>query len=194
MTNEELKNFILCGSIHTLSIRTMDDVKAVPKSMKKTVRCISRKTERGMQTTCFLNLHLIDGEIYSYLQFKEKLDMVLRFLGISEYKVIRVDFRFDSFESGHYQKYAKLNRYLISMLACAYSVKNKYRTSDLFSQKQLTVAIKNKYFECENYDKQKESDGKSETDGRLELRSKHWTDNDVERNFRCIGNYDGKRR
>ena len=53
--------------------------------------------------------------------------------------------RFDLFDHGSYEKYAKLNRWLISMLAVKYNVYNTYKTLHLFSQKQLSVAIKNKY-------------------------------------------------
>lgn len=42
----------------------------------------------------------------------------------------------------------------------------------LFSQKQLSVAIKNKYMECENYDKEAQSHGQDEAACRLEVRSK----------------------
>lgn len=42
----------------------------------------------------------------------------------------------------------------------------------LFSQKQLSVAIKNKYMECENYDKEAQSHGHDEAACRLEVRSK----------------------
>ena len=36
--------------------------------------------------------------------------------------------------------------------------KNAYRTANLFNQQQLSVAIKNDYFECENYDRAAKSE------------------------------------
>ena len=52
-----------------------------------------------------------------------------------------------------------------------------------FSQKQLSVAIKNKRFECENYDKEAESGGRDPAYAGLELRSKCLTSNDIEKQF-----------
>ena len=80
--------------------------------------------------------------------------------------------RFDSFDPEHYRDYAKLNRYLISARAVTYNVQNCYDSRNLFSQKQVSVAIKNKRFECENYDKAAESGGRDPAYARLELRSK----------------------
>jgi len=62
-------------------------------------------------------------------------------------------------------------------MAVTYAVKNCYRSTDLFSQKQLSVAIKSKYLELENYDKAAESEGRNLAMSRLEERSKYWTDN-----------------
>ena len=72
---------------------------------------------------------------------------------------------------------------MISLLAVTYKVKNAYRTTNLFSQKQLSVAIKNKYFEIENYDKEAESEGADAAKSRLEERSKSWTDKDLKKEF-----------
>ena len=69
------------------------------------------------------------------------------------------------------------------MLAVTYSVDNCYRTTDLFSQEQLSVAIKNKYLEAENYDKHAESHGTDLAFSRLELRSKSWSDKDFRKEF-----------
>ena len=60
---------------------------------------------------------------------------------------------------------------------------NTYKTLHLFSQKQLSVAIKNKYFECENYDKTAESRGTDPACDRFEERSKCWTHTDIRKEF-----------
>lgn len=91
--------------------------------------------------------------------------------------------RFDNYDPEHYREYAKLNRYLISALAVTYSVGNCYRSTDLFSQKQLSVAVKNKYFEIENYDKEAESHGTDIAKSRLEERSKAWRNTDMRSEF-----------
>ena len=67
--------------------------------------------------------------------------------------------------------------------AVTYNVQNCYDSRNLFSQKQLSVAIKNKRFECENYDKEAESGGRDPAYARLELRSKCLTSNDIEKQF-----------
>ena len=113
--------------------------------------------------------------------------MFLNSVGIDEYKITRVDMRFDLFDHGSYEKYAKLNRWLISMLAVKYNVYNTYKTLHLFSQKQLSVAIKNKYFECENYDKTAESRGTDPACDRFEERSKCWTHTDIRKELKNIG-------
>lgn len=69
------------------------------------------------------------------------------------------------------------------MLAVKYNVYNTYKTLHLFSQKQLSVAIKNKYFECENYDKTAESRGTDPACDRLEERSKCWSHTDIRKEF-----------
>ena len=130
-----------------------------------------------------LNLNKISGDVYCYSRFKELFDMFLNSVGIDEYKITRVDMRFDLFDHESYEKYAKLNRWLISMLAVKYNVYNTYKTLHLFSQKQLSVAIKNKYFECENYDKTAESRGTDPACDRLEERSKCWSHTDIRKEF-----------
>ena len=60
---------------------------------------------------------------------------------------------------------------------------NTYRTTDLFTQKQLSVAVKNKYFECENYDKRAESKGLDMAACRLEERCKSLDGADLKYEF-----------
>lgn len=109
--------------------------------------------------------------------------MLLDSAGITEYRIVRADFRFDMFEPDEYARFAKIHRYLISLLATQYQVTNAYRTVNLFSQKQLSVAIKNKYFECENYDKAAESNKSDAAAGRLEIRSKSLRTSDLQKVF-----------
>lgn len=183
MNKEKLNKYRLTGSIHTLSIRVDGAVGVIPKEYSDAVKCSSRKTEQGTVTTCILNLNKIEGEIYSFWEFLLMLQTVLNSMGIMKYRIIRADMRFDSFELEHYQEFSKLNRYLISMLAVTYHVRNTYFTQDLFSQKQLSVAVKNKYFEIENYDKEAESNGTDAACSRLEERSKSWKNNDFINEF-----------
>lgn len=182
VNKEKRDNYKLTGSIHTLSVKSPGEVSDVDEAVLPCITANSR-SQNGTTTTSIINVNKLMGDIFSYSDFQVALDTVLAGAGISQYSVIRADMRFDSYDKEHYRDYAKLNRYLISALAVTYKVKNKYRTTDLFTQKQLSVAIKNKYFECENYDKSAESDGKDIAMSRLEERSKSWADNDFEKEF-----------
>lgn len=107
----------------------------------------------GQITTSIINLNKIEGDIFGFTDFKKKMDILSELVNIPQYKFIRADMRFDNYDSQHYREFAKLNRYLISMLAVTYKIKNAYKTDNLFSQSQLSIAIKNDYFEIENYDR-----------------------------------------
>ena len=155
--NSILKNYHLLAGIHTISIRTSEPL-IVPEFYEDLVSSVSYNKEQCVHTS-ILNLNKMSEDIYEYSCFREQLEVLLDSAGVTDYLITRADLRFDMFKPEEYERYAKLHRYVISLLATQYSVKNTYRTLDLFSQKQLSVAIKNKYFECENYDKKKQSNG-----------------------------------
>lgn len=178
MNRKKRDNYRLTGSIHTLSIKS-PVVETVDSEIE---HCITTNS-RNQISTSIINPNKLLGDLFSYSEFQTAFETILSGAGIEEYSLTRVDMRFDSYEREHYKEYSKLNRYLISALAVTYQVKNCYRTTDLFQQNQLTVAIKNKYFECENYDKFAESEGKDIAASRLEQRSKSWNDNDLEKEF-----------
>lgn len=90
---------------------------------------------------------------------------------------------YDSPNEEHYKKYCKINRLVLSLLAEAYTVRNSYKTSHLFSQEQVTIAVKNNEFEAENYDKSRESQGRDYAQSRFELRSKRMRGKDIEEEF-----------
>ena len=182
-TNDILADFKLTASINTITIKTSATIEEIPQEFQAAVKCRSLQKGTQTQASILLNLNKISGDVYCYSRFKELFDMFLNSVGIDEYKITRVDMRFDLFDHGSYEKYAKLNRWLISMLAVKYNVYNTYKTLHLFSQKQLSVAIKNKYFECENYDKTAESRGTDPACDRFEERSKCWTHTDIRKEF-----------
>lgn len=178
MNKEKRSNYRLTASIHTLSVKSplVDSIDDCVSG------CITANSRDGI-TTSIINPNKLLGDMFTYEDFQTAFDTILAGAGICDYQIVRADMRFDSYESEHYRDFMKLNRYLISALAVTYKVQNNYRTTDLFSQRQLTVAIKNKYFECENYDKEAESGGKDLAFSRFEERSKHWTHNDLEKEF-----------
>lgn len=180
--NKKLQDYTMVGSIHTVSIKTPGII-AVPKAYKDILLCRSRVIDDKPETTCKINLDKISDNIYSYKEFQKIWEILLDSAGIEEYKIIRADFRLDTSDPWHYQKFAKLNRYLISMLAVTYHVYNAYKTDNLFTSKQLSVAIKNRYIECENYDKEAESKGHDVALSRFEIRSKDFPCSDFKKEF-----------
>lgn len=185
MNSNKLQNYILTASIHTMAIKSpglLDNVKDT--LILKCITSSSQNQNGSRTTTSIINPNKLAGDLFRYSDFTAALDKIVAGAGINdEYKLLRVDMRFDSYDAQHYRLYAKLNRYLISALAVTYNVQNCYKTVNLFSEQQLSVAIKNKYFEVENYDKAAESAGTDIAMSRLEERSKSWQDNDIRREF-----------
>ena len=171
MNKEKIKKYKLKASIHTLAVKSNGIVEDI---LDEVTHCIkaSSQTKDEITTTSIINVNKLWGDVFSYSDFEAVLSTILAGAGINDYSIVRADMRFDSYDKKHYKEFAKLNRYLISSLAVTYSVRNSYRTTDLFTQKQLSIAIKNKYFECENYDKSAESNGYDIAQSRLEERSK----------------------
>ena len=182
MNQEKLQNYNLTGSIHTLSIKSPGIVEDIQEEVSSCI-IASSQTKNSPTTTSIINVNKLIGDVFRYSEFETVFDTILAGAGIDEYAIVRADMRFDSYDADHYRQYAKLNRYLISALAVTYKVRNAYRSTNLFTQRQLSIAIKNKYFEAENYDKHAESNGSDAAESRLEERSKHWTDKDLKREF-----------
>ena len=182
MNQKKLNNYNLTGSIHTLAIKSPGIIENIQKEVAECIDS-NAKTQNETTTTSIINVNKLMGDIFTYSEFNAAFGTILEGAGIDDYSLVRVDMRFDSYDTEHYQQYAKLNRYLISLLAVTYEVKNAYRTTNLFTQKQLSVAIKNKYFEIENYDKDAESGGTDAAKSRLEARSKSFHNNDIKREF-----------
>ena len=125
-TNDILDDFKLTASIHTITIKTSATIEEIPQEFQAAVKCRSLQKGTQTQASILLNLNKISGDVYCYSRFKELFDMFLNSVGIDEYKITRVDMRFDLFDHESYEKYAKLNRWLISMLAVKYNVYNIY--------------------------------------------------------------------
>lgn len=150
MRKEKLESYNLTGSIHTLQFKTDNEV-LIPDGDIDYINGMSHYNNGTTSVT--LNPNKGEGNLFDFGEFKRVFAKILSNLGVTEYKLLRVDFRLDSYSSEDYEKFQKLNKYLISLMAVTYSVKNKYRTIDLFTQKQLSIAIKCDSFELENYDR-----------------------------------------
>ena len=175
MNIDKLKNYQLTASIHTLNIKVPGLVANIDDSIKDCLTISARQdNNRQIFSSIIINPNKLGGDLYSFHDFEIAFNKILEGAGIhiDEYELIRSDLRLDSFDQDHYQLFGKLNMLLIGCIANAYSTQNNYRTFDLFSQKQLSTAIKSRYFEVEHYDKIAESHGTDPAASRLELRSK----------------------
>lgn len=183
MNKEKLNDYSLMAGIHTLCIRTTDNVDLLNQDQKE-FDCVRwGRTDMNGVHTLILNPNKYHGYIRSYSEFKRIFYMILDKLGISNYSIVRCDMCFDSQDDTHYKEYYKLHRYILSLLETKYSVQNAYRSCNLISEEQCSIAIKNQYFEVEYYDKHYESNGRDAMSSRLELRSKRIRDNDIEDAF-----------
>lgn len=177
MKQKDIENYKLTGSIHTLEIQSEGMIDKIAEEIVEAVDISNKKVLDKIITKTIINPNKLYYDVYDYAEFQKVLTEIVNGLGINKYEITRSDFRLDSYEQNHYERYAKLNRYLISLIAVTYHVRNVYRTEDLFSTKQLSVAIKNRYFQLEHYDKARESFGKDKAKSRLEARSiKHGQD------------------
>lgn len=190
MRTEKRNNYALTGGVHTLEVKANRDalipIEERPPWLSNCIRGESSSKKEPDKVKLIINPNRFNGDIYGVTLFTETFNRILESLGIyslDDFSITRADFRLDSFSAEHYHAFSKLNRLLISMLAVTYAVKNCYRTCDLFTQQQLSIAVKNRDFEIENYDKNSESHGMDLAQSRLEERSKRGVDYDLEVEF-----------
>ena len=181
---KKLSEYRLTASLHTLSAKTQCEIDT---SNTDVMPCISATTQSNLDgtktTSMIINPNRLHGDIYNYPDFQTTLETIMKSCGVPEYKITRADLRLDSFESEDYKRFAKLNKYLISAFAVTYRVRNSYKTTNLFTNQLLSIAVKNERWEIENYDKDYESEGRDAAKSRLELRSKRLDDNDLSKEF-----------
>ena len=164
MNQEKLEKYELQGSFHTLTVKTTGLIENGNKEFREVIK--SNSNTDG-ETTTTINLNKINGDLFTFQEFQDTFEMLRNSMGLDHYRFLRADFRLDNYDGSHYQDFAKLNKYLISAMALTYEVKNCYKTDGLFSQNQLSIAIKNDYFQLENYDR----NAKSIKQGRAILQS-----------------------
>lgn len=154
MNQEKLEKYELQGSFHTLTVKTTGLIENGNKEFREVIK--SNSNTDG-ETTTTINLNKINGDLFTFQEFQDTFEMLRNSMGLDHYRFLRADFRLDNYDGSHYQDFAKLNKYLISAMALTYEVKNCYKTDGLFSQNQLSIAIKNDYFQLENYDRNAKS-------------------------------------
>lgn len=176
---------------HTISGYITQEVQAIDETVKDTIKSCSRLKVRGKdeyKTYLQLNPNKLDGEqkiITRYSELQKVLDIIFNGIGASvdDLSMSRADLCFDSTDPEAYEDYKKLHRLLICCVAEAYSFKNCYQACDLWTYKSLSIAIKNDEAEIENYDKDEESNGGSESKNRLELRAKKMQKSNIQHEF-----------
>ncbi len=176
MNRKKLENYELTGSIHTLEIHSPYAIGTTDHAINNCVASSMNKNRLGVEYgKMIVNPNKLNGDVFSLDDFGEAMQTILAGAGVDDFYVNRLDFRLDSYDTRHYQQYSKLYRYLILAMASTYKMKNAYRTTNLWSGRQLSLAAKSDYFQIENYDRAR----KSEITGnihekaasRLELRS-----------------------
>lgn len=175
MNKEKLNKIqsISCG-IHTINIATNDIICCNSDIVKK---CIKMDKSRVNPATgeiiykAIINPNKWNGYINAYDDLQKVFSAIIHEMGISSYRIARVDFAVDSFED-NYNQLHKLNKCICLLLAVAYNLKNRYESRDPLSLEHLTTRVQSEYLECENYNKDIESDHTSPIYNRLEFRSK----------------------
>lgn len=106
------------------------------------------------------------------------LDYMIYEMDIIDAKISRVDLAYDTYSEGDYKLYCKLNRLLLALIANKEDCKNAYVSKDFWNDDIISMKIKMRSFDIENYDKAlQEQDGK--VTNRFEIRVKEIYDADV---------------
>lgn len=151
LNKDKRSQYKLTGSIHTLEIKSPEYEPAQDENVSE---CITtRINETGTEAVSKINPNKLNGDVFSFSEFRETMQEILSASGVGRYRFTRTDLRLDAYDRRHYRLFSKLNKYLISAIAVSYSTKNNYRAEDLFTGNQISIAVKNDYFEVENYDR-----------------------------------------
>ena len=169
----------LYGAIHTLSGVTPQDADQAKAELHPCIKvCTQRKVrnEDSQETYMQLNPNKVLGSgemLRSAAEMEQILDQTLQDVGVAPetFVIRRVDLAFNSEDPQDYRLFQKLNRLLICCLADEYKIDNCYRSEDLWSFDQLSIAVMNTRISVENYDKEAESGGTCPICSRFEIRS-----------------------
>ncbi len=171
------REYSLKSSIHTFMLKT----ECIPQE-----RDLIRLKETGYlnayrikpeKNSCYFIFNLNrQGDIFSYKDFGNTLLEVLMNTAIEDYKISRIDLRFDTYKKQHFEMFYKIHKYLILAFAICYNAQNTYDTKNLRTLEKLSLSVKKKYFEMEVYNRAIKSivtgNIREKACTRLELRSK----------------------
>lgn len=169
----------LYAAVHTLSGVTQQDADQAKAEMHPCVKvCTKRKVrnEDSQETYMQLNPNKLlgsGGMLRSAAEMEQVVDQTLQAVEVDPetFVIRRVDLAFNSEDPQDYRLFQKLNRLLICCLAYEYRIDNCYRSEDLWSFDQLSIAVMNTRISVENYDKEAESGGTCPVCSRFEIRS-----------------------
>lgn len=99
--------------------------------------------------------------IESYSLFKEVLEQIFEDIhgSVDKFHIRRADLSINTDVSGDFELYKKLHRLILCCISIEYDIINTYESYDLWTCKNLNLAIKSTTIEAENYDKEVESHG-----------------------------------
>lgn len=139
---------------------------------KQFMRKIERRNTNTESYTYILNPDKANSNIpiYDSDTYYTISDYMINSLELTEPTKTRIDFRFDCFND-NFEKYEKLNKLLILLIAYKYNLDNCYESINPLILKPLTVRAQNKYIEVDNYNKALASPNDI-VKNRIEFRSK----------------------
>ena len=181
MNLDKLNNLTLTGKIHTVEVIS----RFIDTEQYQTLRGFKGVTycqqtidyETGELITKFrFNPEIYNGEKVNSLElFHNLLYRLMCDIGVgNNYLITRLDFALDNYKS-KFDEFAKLNRYMLSLLSISKDMQNRYESNDFLKLTSLNIKVvnKSKSFEVEAYNKQIEVERQGrETDikSRLEFR------------------------
>lgn len=200
MSRKKFKSLALKASIHTVSIKANSIPKGIPKRLydcvennrystdvhdgEKEYRTkinpnhYKDKTSSKMHNGRFQLIQEV-REINFLEDFEGVMESIKQDIGIDSYEFTRIDFPLDNFSVGSYERCMKINRFAIMIMAMQHEPKSNYKSTDLFTEENLTIRLDTRQYSIEYYNKNIESNGSSPVQSRLELRSKRLTGTDT---------------
>ena len=164
---------LICG-IHTLNIASKDIFYCDNNGVRQCIKADKNKVNPVTGEVIYkaiINPNKWHGSVTTYCEFEKVLAEIIKEIGIVNYRIARVDFSLDCFEN-NYNELHKLNKCIVLLLAIAFHLNNRYESTDPLTFEHLTTRVQSEYMECENYNKNIESNNTSPVFNRLEFRSK----------------------
>lgn len=166
-----LEGLELSSNYHTLQINTRDLI-----TNEKDINGVKFKTHLSKtgELTMMVKINpstYAGHEIFSLGEYQDVVSGIATELGISNYWLSRVDFKHDTFNSGDFDRFKKLNRVLILNVSAHLNLYNRYESKDFFTLDNLNIKARSERYEIENYNREVEYFSSSSTTNRLEMRS-----------------------